>query len=622
MCRGDTVHHIRQNLALLRHLIALAWQASRGATLAAAAMHLVVVFGSAGVAQSQRWVIDGLRTHPRGGGLAWLLVPAAVAAVAQAASTIATRVAANVAVGLIQRVDVELSEEILGHAARVPTIEHLERADHLDHVYLAAKGSAALASLVRSLTATVVCALMLALSLWLLALVHPALLLLGLTTLPVLLAAGRTRNALRRVQDETAEATRLESELTNLLLDSGAAKEIWISGSGPVLSARADRLWAGVTEAHHRVLVRGAALEAAAWLCYVLGLAGALALVAHEVAAGRIGIGALVLVVSLSAQLRWQLAALRENYGQAAEAGRVGSHYRWLRDYARGGWIGDAAAVPAARTALAAPTAPAPAPDRLTDGITLDDVSFTYPNADTPVLRSVSAHLPAGSVVGLVGVNGAGKSTMVKLLTGLYRPASGRILVDGRPLSGIEPGAWAAASCGVFQDFARLHLLAGEAVGAGDLSALDDTGAISRAVDAAGATELVCGLPGGLETQLGTLFGGVDLSGGQWQRLALARGMMRTAPLLLILDEPTAALDPQAEHDLFENFARHARQAAARTGAVTVLVSHRFSTVSMADHVIVIADGGVAESGSHRDLLASGGRYAELYATQAKAYES
>ncbi|NUR63725.1 MAG: ABC transporter ATP-binding protein [Catenulispora sp.] len=605
---------IKQNVALVRHLIALAWRAGRGATLAAAAMHLVVVFGSAGVAQSQRWVIDGLRAHPRGGSLTWLLIPAAVAAFAQAASTIATRVAANVAVGLIQRVDVELSEEILGYAARVPTIEHLERADYLDRVYLAEKGSGALASLIRSLTATVVCALMLALSLWLLALVHPALLLLGLTTVPVLLVAGRTREALRRVHDETAEASRLESELTNLLLDSGAAKEIWISGSGATLSARADRLWAGVTAEHHRVLVRGAALEAAAWLCYVLGLAGALALVAHEVSAGRIG--ALVLVVSLSAQLRWQLAALRENYGQAAEAGRVGRHYRWLRDYARDGSMPDAAPVPGSGQA------PRQAPEHLADGITLEGVSFAYPGADVPVLRSVSAHLPAGSVVGLVGINGAGKSTMVKLLTGLYRPSSGRILVDGTPLVGIETGSWAAASCGVFQDFARLHLLVRETVGVGDLSAIEDTAAISRAVVAAGAADLVSGLPNGLDTRLGTLFGGVDVSGGQWQRLALARGMMRTAPLLVILDEPTAALDPQAEHDLFEYFARHARQAAARTGAVTVLVSHRFSTVSMADHVIVIADGGVVESGSHRELLASGGRYAELYATQAKAYEA
>ncbi|NUR26493.1 MAG: ABC transporter ATP-binding protein [Catenulispora sp.] len=599
------IRRARQNVALLRHLSVLAWRADPGETVVSAVMHVVVIFGSAGVAQSQRWVIDGLRTHARDGGPAWLALPAAVAAFAQAASTISTRVAANVAVGLVQKVDVELSEEILGHAARVPTIEHLERADYLDHVYLAAKGSTALASLVRSVTATTVCALMLALSVWLLALVHPALLLLGVTTLPVILLSRRGQDALRRVHDETAEVTRLESDVNGLLLDPGAAKEIRISGSGPVLSARADRLWADVTEAHHRTLMKSAALEGAGWLIYALGLAGALALVAHEATAGQIGMGALVLVVSLSAQLRWQLGALQENYRQAAEAGRVAVHYRWLRDYSRG----------------AADHAVKPAPRRLTDGVTLDGVTFSYPGSSLPVLRSVSAHLSAGSVVGLVGINGAGKSTVVKLLTGLYKPSSGRILIDGQPLTDLDPASWSAASCGVFQDFARLQLLVRESVGVGDLSALDDTGAVNRALDSAGAVDLVASLPDGLETPLGTLFGGVDLSGGQWQRLALARGMMRTTPLLLILDEPTAALDPQAEHDLFENFARHARQAAARTGAVTLLISHRFSTVSMADHVIVLADGGVVESGSHRDLLASGGRYAQLYAAQAHAYD-
>ncbi|GAA2066453.1 ABC transporter ATP-binding protein [Catenulispora yoronensis] len=591
---------------MLRHLNGLAWRVSRGATITTLLMHIVVVFGSAGIAQSQRWVIDGLRSHPRDGGLTWLLIPVAVAAFAQAASTISTRVAANVAVGLAQKVEVELSEEILGHAAHVPTIEHLERSDYLDRVFLAAKGSGALASWTRAVTATAVCAAMLGLSLWLLALVHPALLLLGLTTLPLLLVAGRAQTAMRRVTDETAEVTRLESELNALVLDPAAAKEIRISGAGQTLSARADELWADVTGAHHKVLMKSAALEAAGWLCYALGLGGALALVARQVIDGRIGIGALVLVVSLSAQLRWQLGALRENYRQSAEAGRIAEHYRWLRSYAQNSDTRELT----------------PAPAHLTSGITLENITFTYPNSDTPVLRTISTHLPAGSVVGLVGINGAGKSTLVKLLTGLYRPGSGRIVVDDQPLTDIDPHTWAAASCGVFQDFARLQLLVRETIGVGDLSALDDTAAIDHAVTAAGAADLVNSLSAGLDTQLGTLFGGVDLSGGQWQRLALARGMMRTAPLLLILDEPTAALDPQAEHDLFENFARHARAAAARTGAVTVLVSHRFSTVSMADHVIVIADGGIVESGSHQELLDSGGRYAELYATQARAYQS
>ncbi|WP_157036166.1 ATP-binding cassette domain-containing protein [Streptomonospora alba] len=589
---------------MLAHLAALSWRVSRAGSIVTAVVFLAVSFGSVGVAQSQRWLIDGLEANADDRGLTWLIIPVAVVAFAQVASTIATRVAAHLRVNLVHKVQAELSEEVYGYVARVPSIEHLERSAYLDRVYLAAKGSGALASYGWSIAETGVCTLMLGLSVWLLALVHPALLLLGLTTLPLMLLASRGQSALRRVIDAHAEATRLETHLHGLCLDADAAEEIRISGSGPELSARADRLWGEVTEAQRGALMRGTLLEAGGWLCYLLGLAGGLALVAGEVIAGRIGTGALVLVVSLALQLRTQLWMLRDNYARAAEAGRAARHYRWLRDYAQG--FDDTET---------------PAPQRLADGITLENVAFRYADGDAPVLSSLTAHLPAGSVVGLVGVNGAGKSTLVKLLAGLYQPSSGRVLVDGQPLSAIDPRSWAAVSCGVFQDFARFQLPVRESVGVGDLSALDDTPAITRAVAAAGAARLVGTLPEGLDTRLGTIFGGVDLSGGQWQRLALARGMMRTAPLLLILDEPTAALDPQSEHDLFENFARHAREAAARTGAVTVLVSHRFSTVSMADHVLVIADGGIAESGSHQDLLESGGRYARLYTTQAQAYE-
>lgn len=598
------IRQVRQGIAVIRHLAGLSWRVSRAGSVVTAVVFLAVAFGSAGVAQCQRWLIDGLESHARDRSLTWLILPVIVVAFAQVASTIATRVAAHLRVNLVQKVEAGLSEEVFGYVARVPTIEHLERSAYLDRVYLAAKGSAALASYGWSIAEAGVCALMLGLSAWLLAAVNPALLLLALTMLPLLLLASRGQSALSRVNDSCAEVTRLEADLHGLCLDADAAKEIRISGSGPELSARAGRLWGEVTSAQRKALLSGTLLEAGGWLCYLLGLAGGLALVADEVIAGRIGIGALVLVISLATQLRWQLWALRFNYGRAAEAGRAAVHYLWLRDYASG-----------------ADGVTTRAPGRLADGITLENVTFRYAEGDAPVLRSISARLPAGSVVGLVGVNGAGKSTLVKLLTGLYQPASGRILVDGRPLSDLDPRSWAAASCGVFQDFARLQLPVRESVGVGDLPALDDAQAIGRAVESAGATRFVAGLPDGLETQLGTIFGGVDLSGGQWQRIALARGMMRAAPLLLVLDEPTAALDPQAEHDLFENFARHAREAAARTGAVTVLVSHRFSTVSMADHVLVLADGGIIESGSHADLLESGGRYAELYATQAEAYE-
>jgi ATP-binding cassette subfamily B protein len=258
-----------------------------------------------------------------------------------------------------------------------------------------------------------------------------------------------------------------------------------------------------------------------------------------------------------------------------------------------------------------------PAPSRLDAGISLNGVSFRYPGSDTPVLRDLDLHLRPGSTVGLVGVNGAGKTTLVKLLCGLYQPDQGAITVDGRPLADLDPASWSARCSGAFQDFVKFHLPVREAVGIGDLPRAREEAPVTEALGRAGATAMIAALPDGIDTRLGPLFGGVDLSHGQWQKLALARGAMRDAPLLLVLDEPTAALDPQAEHDLFERFAALARNA---SGTITLLVSHRFSTVHMADHIVVLGDGELLEQGTHADLMAAGGPYATLYTRQADAY--
>ncbi|MFI6743111.1 ATP-binding cassette domain-containing protein [Nonomuraea sp. NPDC050451] len=191
--------------------------------------------------------------------------------------------------------------------------------------------------------------------------------------------------------------------------------------------------------------------------------------------------------------------------------------------------------------------------------------------------------------------------------------------MDGVDLRELGPSDWAAVCTGTLQDFLKLQTPVAESVGAGDLSRIEDTVRIRLALGRAGGAGIVDALPDGLRTQLGRTFGGVELSHGQWQRIALARGLMREAPLLLVLDEPTAALDPQAEHDLFELFAEQTRDSTER-GAVTVLVSHRFSTVHMTDHIVVLSRGRVVEQGSHAELLAAGGDYADLYLTQALAY--
>jgi ATP-binding cassette subfamily B protein len=267
-----------------------------------------------------------------------------------------------------------------------------------------------------------------------------------------------------------------------------------------------------------------------------------------------------------------------------------------------------------------------PAPERLAEGIRFEHVSFTYPGTEKLVLDDVNLEFKPGSVVAIVGENGAGKSTLVKLLCRMYQPDKGRILIDGVDLARIRADDWRARLAGAFQDFFRFEFHARRTVGVGDVVRLDDEPAVVSAVSRAGAEDVVEHLTSGLDTQLGPTWPkGVEVSFGQWQKLALARGFMRDHPLLIVLDEPTAALDAETEHSLFERYAAVARggkleQEGAAEGRITILVSHRFSTVRMADLIVVLDGSRVVEVGSHEALMARGGQYSELYGIQAAAY--
>jgi ATP-binding cassette subfamily B protein len=287
----------------------------------------------------------------------------------------------------------------------------------------------------------------------------------------------------------------------------------------------------------------------------------------------------------------------------------------WMDGSRRLAWLENYAASVAASGELRVP-------DVLRRGIRFDHVSFAYTDASPLVLDDVSLTLPAGAVVAIVGENGAGKTTLVKLLAKMYEPSSGSIFVDDMALARMPARDWRAHLAGAFQDFFRFEFRAGHTVGLGDLSRLDDEPAIIAALDRAGAGDVIARLASGLDTQLGPTWpGGVDLSFGQWQKLALARGFMRDQPLLLILDEPTAALDAETEHALFEHYAGAARGAGAKkSGRLTLLVSHRFSTVRMADLIVVLDGARLVEVGTHDELMAAGGQYSELYSIQAAAY--
>jgi ATP-binding cassette subfamily B protein len=288
----------------------------------------------------------------------------------------------------------------------------------------------------------------------------------------------------------------------------------------------------------------------------------------------------------------------------------------WMHGSQRLAWLEDYAASFTAK-------ADQPVPPVVRQGIRLEHVSFAYPGTSRLVLDDVSLSLPAGSVVAIVGENGAGKTTLVKLLAKMYEPNSGSIVVDDTSLARVPAADWRSRLAGAFQDFYRFEFRARHTVGLGDVPRLNDEHAVVTAVDRAGASDVISQLPSGLDTQLGPTWpGGVDVSFGQWQKLALGRGFMREHPLLLVLDEPTAALDAETEHALFEHYAAAARSGGDKdNGRITILVSHRFSTVRMADLIVVLDGAKLVEFGTHAELMAKRGQYAELYAIQAASYQ-
>jgi ATP-binding cassette subfamily B protein len=502
------------------------------------------------------------------------------------------------------KITIALEAHVARLQASVATIAHHEQPDYLDRLGMLRNQVFVLDHMYMSVFSTSGWILRLVVTAALLAAIHPALLLLVVFAAPTAWTST-WRPKVERAAEQTAQPPqRLARHLFVLATTAPPGKEVRVTGIGERLVAGRRDAWERGNGPIRAVRWGSAAWHSLAWSIFGAAYVGGIVFVSK-------GLGApaeqVLLVLAAGARLSFYVGATVGELGFLRGFWMEGARrLAWLEDYA---WSFDAAADRAV-------------PAVLEKGIRLDRVSFSYPGTTKLVLDDVSLSLPAGAVVAVVGENGAGKTTLVKLLAKMYEPSSGSVYVDETPLARVRAEEWRLRLAGAFQDFFKFEFKARHTVGLGDVPRLDDEPAVRGAVDRAGAGDVVGKLKQGLETQLGPTWPeGVEISFGQWQKLALARGFMRDSPLLLVLDEPTAALDAETEHALFERYAAAARGGAGSSdGRITMLVSHRFSTVRMADLIVVLNGSKLVEVGSHDELVAKKGQYAQLYAIQAAAY--
>jgi ATP-binding cassette, subfamily B, bacterial len=587
-------------------MLGFAWAADR--RLAGAAIVLVAVQAAAGslLGLWLKLFVDSVTSGGSGRGAgaleAGLAIAVSITVVAAAESA-----DSQVRIALLDRTKYLLDRRLLGLVGGTPTLVIQETPRHLRQLELLQAESWEFGAAVPAVLNSATTLVRVLITLVLLASVSPLLLALPVFGLPIVVLSRYTAGLFSTGNELAAEPSRRAEMLYYLAASRPAAKELRLLRLPAELQRRFAAEHEDIRRIHVRLNTRGILVRLAGRMLFLAGYLGAIVLVVHEAVAGTASTGDVAMTAVLAGQVLTLVTGSAEEAQTLLRTLTAAARYLYLEQV----------------TMAEAPpqTAGAAVPARLTNGIRLEGISYTYPGRATPTLQDVTADLPAGTTVALVGDNGAGKTTLVKLLAGLCRPDAGQILVDGIDLARLDVADWRLRLSAGFQDHARFEFSLQRALGLGHLPDLDDPDAARRALERAGTPDLPGTLPAGLATQLGTSWpGGTDLSGGQWQRLAIGRAMMRTDPLLLLLDEPTAAIDAQAEHELFTRWTRAARQLRERSGAITVLVSHRFSTVRMADLILVLQDGRICEHGSHDELLGAQGLYAELFELQARQY--
>jgi ATP-binding cassette subfamily B protein len=591
---------IRRVLAIAVATVSLVWRASAALTLL---LGVTTVAGAAlpvGIALAGKRIVDAVLASDRDATLRWVLVELGLM-VGQAVVTRGTRVLYAV---IGSRLAIEVNLLIMAKALSLD-LPFFEDAEFYDRLTRARRESTSRPlQLVANLFALVQSALTLAGCLTLLLGYSPwAGLVLLAATIPAAITEIRYADVTYGLRHSQSPGARRMAYVEHVLTTDEHAKEVRTFGLGPLFLGRYRAEAEGFYRDDSRLAVRHAAVAEGIATLGTAAFYGAYAFMAIAAAASRLTLGDMTMYVLAFRQGQQAFQAVLGSIGLVYE------HNLYMSN------LFEFLAIAPARPRLEA--APPPLlPPRATPaaGIQFVDVGFRYPTGRW-ALRHVDLALGPGDSLALVGENGAGKTTLVKLLLGLYQPTEGRILLDGRDLASWDPERLRARFSAVFQDYNRYQLELRDNVALGSVAHHGDEARLGRAIARSGSTDLVESLPGGLGAQLGGHFeDGAELSGGQWQRLAIARAFMREEADIVILDEPTASLDPKAERAIFERFLDLSR------GRTTLVISHRFATARMARRIVVLEHGGVIENGSHAELVDAGGTYAKMFALQAEGY--
>ena len=440
---------------------------------------------------------------------------------------------------------------------------------------------------------------LLTIGIWLYQFSPYAVLLLGLAGIPAFLAEAKFSGEAFRIHRRRSAERRVQIYLEMVLTREDGVKEVKLLQLGKLFLQRYVDIFRKIyKEDRNLVLRRG-------FWGYVLGL---LASAAFYFAYGWVGFAAIAGAITIG-QMTMYIAQFR--LGQNAVTNSLTAVNGMYEDNLYLSNLTEYLNHKVPETTGNKTAGPDPS-----DGIRIENVSFFYPGSNIPALNKVNLHIRSGESLAIVGENGSGKTTLIKLLIRLYQPSEGTIYLEGLDLKEWDIDTLRKKIGVIFQDFARYQLLVGENIGIGDVDELEQDELIEEAAEKGMADEFVKGLPQGYKTQLGTWFkDGKELSGGQWQKIALSRAFMRSKADILILDEPTAAIDARAEAEIFSHF----RDLTANK--ISIIISHRFSTVRMADHIIVLEKAEILEEGSHEELLASDGQYATLFNLQAQGYQ-